>query len=101
MKLAISIVAAAILLGIQAQDKSAPAAKPDVAAPARKYKDLNPEAFDKIRRSETNVVVLDVRTKAEYDKAHIPGSVLIDFNSADFDKEIARLDKNKTYLVHC
>jgi rhodanese-related sulfurtransferase len=45
--------------------------------------------------------VLDVRTKKEYQEGHIPGSVLIDFNSPDFEKQIAKLDKSKTYLVHC
>ena len=25
----------------------------------------------------------------------------MDVNAADFDKKVAELDKNKTYLVHC
>jgi|SRR3954462_8641532 phage shock protein E len=70
------------------------------AGEKQKVKNIDPNAFDKMRQSGTNVV-LDVRTKKEYQEGHIPGSILIDFNSPDFEKEIAKLDKNKTYLVHC
>ena len=67
---------------------------------AADYKNLKVEQFEKMRAEKTNVV-LDVRTQKEYDAGHIPGAVLIDFNSPDFDKKIAGLDKSKTYLVHC
>ena len=63
-------------------------------------KNVGVEEFAKMRDSKTNVV-LDVRTKAEYDAGHMPGAVLIDFNAEDFEKKLAALDKNKTYLVHC
>lgn len=63
---------------------------------------IKPERFDALRKSDTNkVVVLDVRTKKEYTEGHIPGSVLIDISSPDFEKQVAKLDKDKTYLVHC
>jgi phage shock protein E len=66
------------------------------------FEDIKPDKFDTLRKSDTNnIVLLDVRTKKEYTEGHIPGSVLIDFNSDDFDKQIAKLDKSKTYLVHC
>ena len=67
---------------------------------AADYKNLNVGQFEKMRAEKTNVV-LDVRTQKEYDAGHIPGAVLIDFNSPDFEKKVATLDKNKTYLVHC
>jgi rhodanese-related sulfurtransferase len=60
------------------------------------------DQFDALRKSDTNkVVVLDVRTKKEYSEGHIPGSVLIDFTSDDFEQKVSKLDKDKTYLVHC
>jgi rhodanese-related sulfurtransferase len=65
------------------------------------FKNIAPEDFDKMRKADINAVVLDVRTKEEYQKGHIPGSVLLDFNSEDFQQKLAKLDKNKTYLVHC
>jgi phage shock protein E len=101
MKLIFLFVAALALTNIRAEDKPA---KPDSAgatAPAKKYKDIDAETFDKMRKSEKNAVVLDVRTRDEYKNGHIPGSVLLDFNSPDFEKELGKLDKNKTYLVHC
>jgi rhodanese-related sulfurtransferase len=67
---------------------------------AADYKNLNVDQFEKMRAAKTNVV-LDVRTKKEYDAGHIPGAVLIDWNSPDFEKKVAALDKEKTYLVHC
>jgi rhodanese-related sulfurtransferase len=63
-------------------------------------KNLDVDAFAKMREAKTNVV-LDVRTKQEYDAGHMPGAILIDFNSPDFASKIAALSKDKTYLVHC
>jgi rhodanese-related sulfurtransferase len=80
---------------LQAQDKAEAPKKTAI-------ENISAEKFDTLRKSDTNkIVVLDVRTKEEYSKARIPGSVLIDFNSDDFEKQVAKLDKNKTYLVHC
>ena len=56
--------------------------------------------FEKMR-ADTNHVVLDVRTKGEFDKGHIPGAILIDVNQSGFEKAVAKLDRSKTYLVHC
>lgn len=72
----------------------------DAKAEPKTYKNVNVEEFDKLRQ-EKNTVVLDVRTAEEVAKAKIPGSVVIDFNAEDFDKQVAKLDKSKTYLVHC
>jgi rhodanese-related sulfurtransferase len=49
-----------------------------------------------------DVVVLDVRTADEYADGHIEGAKNIDFlDDAKFKTEAAKLDKSKTYLVHC
>ena len=49
-----------------------------------------------------DVVVLDVRTPDEFSEGHIDGAKNIDFlNDAKFKAEAAKLDKSKTYLVHC
>jgi len=45
--------------------------------------------------------VVDVRTRKEFDAGHIPEAVNIDVNSPDFQEKVAKLDKSKTYLVHC
>lgn len=74
---------------------AAPAAKP-----AAKIKRVDVEEFDKLRANKENVV-LDVRTPSEFKAGHIPGAVNIDFRAKDFDEKVAKLDKGKTYLVHC
>ena len=64
------------------------------------FKNVGPDEFDKLRADPKNVV-LDVRTKKEFDSGHIPGAINIDWNGPDFAKKAAELDKSKTYLVHC
>ena len=51
--------------------------------------------------AEKRVVVLDVRTPAEFKQGHISGATNVDFKATDFRKRIGQLDKSKTYLVHC
>jgi rhodanese-related sulfurtransferase len=63
-------------------------------------KRVDAEEFDKLRADKKNVI-LDVRTEKEFKAGHIPGATNIDLNSPDFDEKVAKLDKNKTYLVHC
>ena len=49
-----------------------------------------------------DVIVLDVRTPDEFSEGHIAGAKNIDFlDEAKFKAEAAKLDKTKTYLVHC
>lgn len=66
----------------------------------KKYKNVGVEEFDKLRQDKKNVV-LDVRTPEEYAEGHIAGSTNIDINADDFQQKISKLDKGKTYLVHC
>ena len=51
--------------------------------------------------AESGVVTLDVRTPGEFAEGYIEGARLIDFQSGNFDNEIAALDKNATYAVYC
>lgn len=47
------------------------------------------------------VVILDVRSPAEYANGHLHGSTNIDIRDPQFQARIDKLDKNQTYLVHC
>ncbi len=47
------------------------------------------------------VVVLDVRTPAEFEAGHLPGAINIDISSDSFANQASALDPDKTYLVHC
>ena len=51
--------------------------------------------------AEAGVITLDVRTPIEFAEGHIKGARLIDFQSGNFENEIAALDKNATYAVYC
>jgi rhodanese-related sulfurtransferase len=61
---------------------------------------LTVEEFDK-KRTEKDTVVLDVRTPEEFKAGHVPGAVNLDIGDKDFDKKVEKLDKDKTYIVHC
>jgi phage shock protein E len=102
MKTILSVLLGFALLTpmVLAQEKSSkPAAEKKTET---KVQNVKPEQFDALRKADTNsTVVLDVRTKKEYREGHIPGSVMIDFNADDFEQQVAKLDKDKTYLVHC
>ena len=51
--------------------------------------------------AESGVVTLDVRTPGEFAEGYMEGERLIDFQSGNFENEIATLDKNATYAVYC
>lgn len=51
--------------------------------------------------TEAGVITLDVRTPGEFNEGHIEGAILVDFQSGNFENEIASFDKSKTYAVYC
>jgi phage shock protein E len=51
--------------------------------------------------ADPGVVVLDVRTPAEFAEGHIDGATLVDFEAPSFADEIAKLDPSADYLVYC
>ena len=53
------------------------------------------------KMSDESAVILDVRTPAEFSRGHIANAVNLDFQREDFAAELAKLDKNSTYLMHC
>lgn len=48
-----------------------------------------------------DVVILDVRTPAEFAAGHVSNAVNLDVESGRFANEILNLDKSKTYAVYC
>lgn len=52
-------------------------------------------------KSNTDFVILDIRTPTEFNQGHIQGAILIDFYAKDFLKKMNLLNKQKTYLIYC
>lgn len=46
-------------------------------------------------------IILDVRTREEFEQSHIENAINIDFYSNSFESELNNLDKNKKYLIYC
>ena len=91
----LAIVAASPLLA-----EDTPKAPP-AAAPASAVKNVTIDEAEKLLQAQKDLVVIDVRTADEFKDGHIAGAKNIDIMSADFAKQIAALDKDKTYLIHC
>jgi rhodanese-related sulfurtransferase len=52
--------------------------------------------------ADSSVVILDVRTSAEFAEGHIQGAVLIDQGQSDFvEKAKATLSTEKTIAIYC
>lgn len=50
---------------------------------------------------KSGAAVIDVRTPQEFATGHVQGAKNIDVQASTFDTEIAKLDKNATYVVYC
>jgi rhodanese-related sulfurtransferase len=75
-----------------------PVPTPPMAAPIIMH--ANPEQAAKMV-SEGKVLVLDIRTPAEYQAQRIAGATNLDFRAPDFEQRLGTLDRNATYLLHC
>jgi len=93
----LSLSIASLARAADAKDGQKPA---EAKKSAKPFKTVDAAEFEKLRADKKNVV-LDVRTPKEFEAGHIPGGVNLDVNAPDFQKKVSRLDKNKTYLVHC
>ena len=65
------------------------------------YRQVSPTEAAALMESETNYIILDVRTQAEYDQGHIPGAICVP-NETIGTGEIPQLpDKEQLILVYC
>ncbi|MGI9143896.1 MAG: rhodanese-like domain-containing protein [Candidatus Planktophila sp.] len=51
--------------------------------------------------AEPGVIVLDVRTAAEFIEGHLENAINVDVEGSQFEMSIAQLDKTKSYAVYC
>lgn len=59
------------------------------------------EAEKIINEKPANLIILDVRTPAEFREGHIAGAKNLDFFGGRFDVEAASLPKDSKVLVYC
>ena len=52
-------------------------------------------------KSETEFIILDVRSSDEFYEGHIERAKNIDYNSKNFQEKVGNLDKNSKYIVYC
>ena len=75
------------------------------AAPAAAtLQDLSPAQFKSMleqHRDDPEVVLLDIRTPAEFRQGHIRGALPLDYYARDFVDRLKALDREKTYLIYC
>ena len=64
-------------------------------------KNLTVEESEKLIQERPDIIILDVRTPQEWREGSLPNTVNIDVKADDFTDKVNKLDKNKTYLVHC
>ncbi len=50
---------------------------------------------------DEDAVILDVRTRSEFEESHITGAINVPVQDESFEDMVARLDPNKKYIVHC
>jgi len=68
------------------------------------FKDISPKETHQMiqeHKQDNTFIILDVKTKQEYLKIHLTGSMSMDFFSKPFKDDLFLLDKNKTYIVIC
>jgi phage shock protein E len=89
-KIAATILASGVVWISAVGDEAKPAAT-----------SVTPAAGSKLLAERKDVVPLDVRSAKDFGEGHISGAINIDSRVPDFRERLAKLDKSKTYLVHC
>lgn len=67
-------------------------------------KSINEKETEKLiqeKGREENFIILDIRTPGEFQSENIEGAINIDFYAPDFQQNLAKLEKDKTYLLYC
>jgi rhodanese-related sulfurtransferase len=96
----VGAVALALALGLPSRTAAAEADTAPTKPAGTKIEHVDAAGAAKLIAAQ-KVIVLDVRTPAEFEDGHIQGAKNLDFLASDFERQLAELDRDKTYLVHC
>jgi len=70
-------------------------------ASAGGYEQISAEAAKELMDTQTDYILLDVRTQEEYDLGHIPGAIVIPNEVISEQAEQTLTDKEQLILVYC
>lgn len=87
----IVLLAIMLLAGCSAREKSEKV----------EYKKITASEAKALIDSKDDIVILDVRTKEEFDGGHIKNAILIPDNEIKYKAETTLYDKNEMILVYC
>ncbi|MCL6261024.1 rhodanese-like domain-containing protein [Aquiflexum sp. TKW24L] len=62
---------------------------------------LSPEEFDIKGHKGKKAVILDIRTPEETAEGYIEGATFVNWTGGNFEEEVSKLNKKKTYYVYC
>ena len=96
-----AIVIVAIFGVIGCEKKQANSSVEVVMAAATEAVIIQPRELSHLLREKTELVVVDIRTPAEFAGGHIEGAVNIDFQTEGFAEAIAALDAGVPTVFHC
>lgn len=66
------------------------------------FKTITPQsALELMEKKGSEIIVLDIRPKEEYEIEHIPGAVNLDYDGHQFQQKVDKLDKSKNYIIYC
>ena len=100
------LVAAGLSLGAcsppaPGTENRAPAPPATTAAPAAGPVAALPPTEVARELARPGVVLLDVRTPAEFALGHLPNARNLNFRADDFARQVAQLDSAKSYVLYC
>ena len=65
------------------------------------YMNITAQQAKEIMDTQGDYIILDTRTREEYDEKHIPGAILIPHDQIKQEAESVLKDKNQLILVYC
>ncbi len=65
------------------------------------YVNITAEEAKVIMDREADYIILDVRTREEYDQGHIPGAVCFPLDEIESKAKVVLPDKDTMYLIYC
>ena len=63
--------------------------------------DVTAAEADRKLKADKKIIIIDVRTPAEFKKGHLNEAQNINVKDEKFKDQIGKLDRDTTYLLHC